>query len=424
MITSLSEDKIAPFLQRCFAAEQGFKSADKAAVGRECWKMWPYLEQVFLDKNAGFHHVDRSLAIQYARTLLASNQWTFTSSQGQTQTRSQLDWLRESLNRIFEGGDTRPNLSNAVHAYLWLKPVDPTVKKYSYQVSASLKGFGLIGGYYRGEITIKNVNGKNWTEQKFKIVLKGAQVQPAFTIKFEGTAETSNEWQPADFPGDIDLLAASIGGKGPGVKASAEGAVLTIFGSGVREPMIVTSEHADIGVNLSKKWSIDGPDLSGRWGEIRAKDLPHVQGPNVHVATDHAGLYGLESDAHFCLGSALLTEDARQALRVICANELRGFENPQSQLSILGYADTVGYANAGVAEANERNGRLSLLRAENSLQAIRDILGKQFKITNVTKTGEGQREAEKAGLAPGSADPRHRRVDVILNNTLVISLRV
>ena len=425
LLTSLSEDKIAPFLQRCFSAEQGFKSADKAAVGRQCWKIWPYLEQVFLDKNMGVHQVDRVLAIHYARTLLASNQWTFTSSQGQTQTRSQLDWLRESLNRIFEGGDARPNLQNTVHAYLWLKPVDPTATKHSYQVSASLRGFGLIGGYFRGEITIKNVGGKNWTEQTFKIVLKGAQVQPGFTVKFEGTAETSNEWLPADFPGSIDLLAASIGGAGPGVKASADGAVLTIFGSGIREPMIVTSQHADIGVNLSKKWSIDGPDLSGRWGEIRAKDdLPDVQGRTVHVATDHAGLYGLESDAHFCLGSALLTEDARQALRVMCANELRGLENPQSQLAILGYADTVGYANAGPAEANERNGRLSLLRAENTLQAIRDILGNRFKVTNVTKTGEGQKEAEKAGLVPGTADPRYRRVDVILNSTLVISLRV
>jgi V8-like Glu-specific endopeptidase len=424
LMTSLSEDKIAPFLQRCFSTEQGFKSADKAAVGRECWKIWPYLEQVFLDKDKGFHQVDRVLAIHYARTLLASNQWTFTSSQGQTQTRSQLDWLRESLNRVFEGGDSTPNLRNGVHAYLWLKPVDPTAQKHNYQVSASLKGLGLIGGYYRGEITIKNVGGKNWTEQTFKIVLKGFQVQLGFTVKFEGTAETSEEWLPADFPGYIDLLAASAGAKAPGVKASVGGAVLTIFGSGIREPMIVTSEDADIGVNLSKKWGIDGPDLSGRWGEIRAKDLPDVQGRNVHVATDHAGLYGLESDAHFCLGSALLTEDARQALRVMCANELRGFENPQSQLSILGYADTVGYANAGVAEANERNGRLSLLRAENTLQAIRDILGKRFKITNVTKSGEGQKEAEKAGLAPGSADPRYRRVDVILNSTLVISLRV
>jgi hypothetical protein len=190
--------------------------------------------------------------------------------------------------------------------------------------------------------------------------------------------------------------------------------------------MIVTSEDADVGVNLSKKWGIDGPDLSGRWGEIRAKDLPDVQGRKVHVATDHAGLYGLESDAHFCLGSALLTEDARHALRVTCANELRGFMNPQSQLSILGYADTVGYANASAEEANERNGRLSLLRAENTLQAIRDILGNRFKIpdTNVRKTGEGQREAEKAGFEPGTADPRYRRVDVILNNALVISLRV
>jgi hypothetical protein len=100
--------------------------------------------------------------------------------------------------------------------------------------------------------------------------------------------------------------------------------------------------------------------------------------------------------------------------------------NPQSQLSILGYADTVGYKGATPIEANERNGRLSLLRAENTLQAIRDILGDRFKIPekSIKTTGEGQKEAEKAGLTLGVADPRFRRVDVILNSALVISLRV
>jgi len=194
-----------------------------------------------------------------------------------------------------------------------------------------------------------------------------------------------------------------------------------------------------VGVDLGRKekggeqdvtrkswWEIDPPDLSGRWGEIRAKDLPDQPEQKVHVAIDYAQRYGFENDVHFCLGSALLTQDARQALRIVCANELAGFGNPDSRLSVVGFADTVGYKDATADQVHERNRTLSLLRAQNTVQAIRDILGDRFRIAepNIKMTGEGQQEAETAGPAHGKPDPRFRRVDVVLNSALVISLRV
>jgi len=212
---------------------------------------------------------------------------------------------------------------------------------------------------------------------------------------------------------------------------------MTIFGSGTWPPLIATSQEVDVDIDLGKEekrgeltksrwWDIDPPDLSGRWGEIRSKQLPDQTEQQVHVATDYAHRYGFQDHVHFCLGSALLTQDAWQALRIVCANELAGFGNADSRLSVLGFADTVGYKDATAEQQHERNRALSLLRAQNTVQAMQDILGDRFRIPerNITKTGDGQQEAEKAGLPLGQPDPRFRRVDVYLNSVLVISLRV
>jgi len=171
---------------------------------------------------------------------------------------------------------------------------------------------------------------------------------------------------------------------------------------------------------------LDPPDLSGRWGEIRAKQLPDESEQQVHVATDYSHRYGFRDNVHFCLGSALLTQDARQALRIVCANELAGFGNPDSRLSVLGFADTVGYKDATAEQVHERNRTLSLLGAQNTVKAMRDILGDRFRIEerNIKVTGDGQQEAEKASRALGHPDPQFRRVDVVLNSVLVVSLRV
>jgi hypothetical protein len=434
LVTGLAPDRIEPLLEACFRAAQGFKAEEKRAVVQQCHKPWNYIAGLF-DKEV--HPTDRLLAIHYARTVLALNRWTFRTTAGQTIRQSHLDWLQAALDRVAESGAT-PDVRGSIHGYLWLKPRSPTSPKHTYKVSASLRGAALIAGYFRGEITISKQDGKAWRET-FKVVLKGFQARAGFSVSFEGTAHAYDDWSPADFPGPIDLLSAAAGAKLLRLKLSAGAAVMTIFGSRRWPPLIATSQDVDVDVDLDKKekrreddvtkkkwWGIDPPDLSGRWGEIRSKQLPDQPEQQVHVARDYVHRYGFENDVHFCLGSALLTQDARQALRIVCANELAGFGNPDSRLSVLGFADTVGYKDATAEQAHERNRTLSLLRAQNTVQAIRDILGDRFRIAeqNIKKTGEGQQEAEKAGLALGKPDPRFRRVDVVLNTALVISLRV
>ena len=434
LVAGLAPDRIEPLLEACLRTTQGFKAEEKRAVVQQCHKPWNYIAGLF-DKE--IHPTDRLLAIHYARTVLALNRWTFRPASGQPIRQSHLDWLQVVLDRIAENGAT-PDVRGSIHGYLWLKPRPPTSPKHTYKISASLRGAGLIAGYFRGKITISKQDGKAWGET-FNVVLKGFQAQLGFSVTFEGTAHAYDDWSPADFPGPIDLLSAEAGAKLLKLELSAGAAVMTIFGSGLWPPLIATSQDVDVDIDLGKKekrreddvtrkkwWEIDPPDLSGRWGEIRSKQLPDQPEQQAHVATDYTHRYGFGNDVHFCLGSALLTQDARQALRIVCANELAGFGNADSRLAVLGFADTVGYKDATAEQAHERNRTLSLLRAQNTVQAIRDILGDRFRIAeqNIKVTGEGQQEADRAGLALGKPDPRFRRVDVLLNSVLVISLRV
>ncbi len=126
--------------------------------------------------------------------------------------------------------------------------------------------------------------------------------------------------------------------------------------------------------------------------------------------------YSLTDYVHFCFNSALLTEDGRQALRIMCANELTALMSPDSAIRIIAHTDRVGKPKDNYA--------LSALRAANTLVALEDILGNRFRIpkSNQKLEGKGEREAEKAGHAPNKPNADDRRVDIYINGRSVISL--
>jgi hypothetical protein len=208
LVIGLGPDRIEPLLEACFRAPQGFKRAEQAAVVQQCHKPWNYIAGL-LDKE--IYPTDRMLAIHYARTVLALNRWTFRTAGEAMIPLSHLDWLQAALDRIAEAGTT-PDVRGSIHGYLWLKPRPSTSAQHTYKVSASLKGAALIAGYFRGEVTISKQDGKAWRET-FRIVLKGFQAKPGFSVSFEGTAKAYDDWLPADFPGPVDLLAAEVGAK-------------------------------------------------------------------------------------------------------------------------------------------------------------------------------------------------------------------
>jgi len=127
---------------------------------------------------------------------------------------------------------------------------------------------------------------------------------------------------------------------------------------------------------------------------------------------------GLEEKIHFRLGSALLNPAAWQLLRVFCAKELTALRSAGSRLTIVGHADR--------RDTEQNNLELTDLRAKNTLQAIRDILGPDlFKIADehIELIGMGEQKAKEAGDRDRHQNPKWRKVQVILNSRLVVTLR-
>jgi outer membrane protein OmpA-like peptidoglycan-associated protein len=124
----------------------------------------------------------------------------------------------------------------------------------------------------------------------------------------------------------------------------------------------------------------------------------------------------IQERVHFRLGDALLTEDGRQALRIMAAKELASFVSEGSRLVLNGHADR--------KDCDERNVQLSDLRAKNTKQALKDILGDQLKIPDerFLTIGHGERRAAQAGDLDNKENRNWRRVEALLNSRLVIRL--
>ena len=207
----------------------------------------------------------------------------------------------------------------------------------------------------------------------------------------------------------------------PGVAANA--GFLHVYGSEIYPPMAVL--FSGVGFKIptkvpkSRRDLIPLPDLGGSWGKVQARWLPDLDYTTSHIKTDHAIASKLTEDVHFCSDGALLTEDARQALRIMCANELAALMSPTSRLAINGHTDR--------QDTPERNLALSDMRAQNTYKAIKDILGDKLAIpsdpSHTEVSGKGETEAERDGRPDNENNPKYRRTDIILNGRLVLTLR-
>jgi len=411
---SFKEDNISPLLQIYFSTSFDDTVSGRNKLFESSRKLADYIEKVFTNKDYGVFESsswksDVILAGYYARMILSQNRWTFKH-----RSMSQLDWIQVMLDGLAQFGGRIVSVIN----YLGLKPksmkggkpIDPTISPNKYKVSLDLTGFTF---YYRGTINISKESGQRWNES-FKISLLGIQVKPGFKIKGNGEASTYADWQPSDIPGKVVFLTASLGGKIPGVSGKVGAWIMQIFGSEIFPYMDVQNTELDIGMHGSTKFTLDLVNLGGLRGEIFDKKLPYKDYSKFSPVVDYSAVFGTKEDIHFCLDSAILTEDGRQALRIICANYLPAFINPDSKLDIVGHADRLG--------TPLYNYELSKFRAENTKKAIVDILGSKLAFMKINPWGEGE---SKAAIIdpPQTPNPQYRRVDIYLNSKLIISLQ-
>ena len=123
-----------------------------------------------------------------------------------------------------------------------------------------------------------------------------------------------------------------------------------------------------------------------------------------------------KSAIHFGVDEPSLTSYGRDAIREFCALWRSALGNPKNTLSIDGYTSTTG--------GEKHNQQLSELRAQNTLQAIRDILGPAFAIPEKQSraVGHGKLPALFKTLRDQWETPTWRKVEVRINGRLVLTL--
>ena len=425
LVDGLHADKIAPYLKNFFEQSGGSRVHERGARYKAARRLDDYIHNVFQDPKHGVHAADLVLARFYARTILTRNKWKFSY------TRSQLDWIQFIVSRVkldkwndllylpeYLGLSSGANLTAGAATSL-----------HTYNVTLKLVGAGLFVHYWRGTITIEKTTGDKW-KHSFSIWLIAGEA--GLTIKLHdtlsGKAESSFDWKPPDVPGRVSMGKVEAGVTVLGGKASAQAGFMHIHGRGYLPPLEVLFADTGLGIEVpfgkdedSRKVKPQAIDVSigpgGAWGKIGDKSFSDIDYSTVQIKTDYSVDYSLTGDVHFCLDSALLTEDARQALRIMCANELAAFMSTNSHLTIYGHTDR--------SQTDEYNLRLSTFRAENALQAIKDILGVKFKVSdrNVVALGKGEAEAKRDNRPENEVNPKYRRVDIVLNARLVLSLK-
>lgn len=430
LVTALATAKIQPFLVDYFEKQPGGHNvAEKLGRRQSANRLDDYLAKVMNDRTFGISQKvpgDMRLARFYARSILTENRYTYRNK------RSQLDWIQMMYSRAVSEDATLPAIANLLNL-----AVKPSGSPQTYKVTLRLTGGGFFLHGYHGTITIENTSeGRVWKKGEkhtFGCWLASFEWGGGVKIAEEttGTATSDFEWTPPDVPGPIRIAEAGAGISVGPLDLGGSAGFMVIEGSGYLPNLVVEFASGGLSAHIplpsgdkdrskKKKPSIKvGGHVGGSitMGRISSKPFPDIDYSTFFTKTDYAVERALLEDVHFCLDSALLTEDARQALRIVCATELPAFMSTDSHLTIIGHTDRSADA--------EYNLGLSKNRAQNTLQAIRDILDSQLGIpeSNIKVEGKGETQAKNDKRPDHEKNPTYRRVDVILNARLVLTLR-
>jgi outer membrane protein OmpA-like peptidoglycan-associated protein len=405
------------------SAEQRIRAQIVVAIDR-------YVGNLF----QGIHHEDLPLARRLAMGVLSREQYTDRDER----TQSVLAWLIDmapitKVRRERPTDDPIPSL----HHYLGIG-VDSTKHYYMFKVAMSataastdavdvitgqvmkayrLKSVGLGGGIFRGtlivtELTKQDKVGPKVWSQSYPIWLAQLGVGMGISLGSEDESEnhqivvTPFNWRADDFPGIFHLVDLTAGGGSYSIGATG----LFLRGS-ERFPEMA----ADLS-GLTKNYGLNA-ELSMAIGYVLPAGQTKPQSYRVPDETKYEASVRVEEAIHFPFSWEVLTEEARQKIRILAAKELALFRSGQPKMYFVGHADRV--------DEPEWNIALSHCRAFNAGQALRDALGKNYKY-NPDKEPEhfglGELGAAEAKDKDNIQNPNWRRVDIFINGRLVVQL--
>ena len=129
---------------------------------------------------------------------------------------------------------------------------------------------------------------------------------------------------------------------------------------------------------------------------------------------DYVATYGGTEDSHFELGSAALSDEGRDVIGWLAATELAALRSRGTEVFALGSADRVDTA--------WYNELLSTLRAENTLQALKDAVGPTMR-AKTNAQGLGETLPAGANQPDGHENPEFRRVWLSFSGQSVATLK-
>ena len=129
------------------------------------------------------------------------------------------------------------------------------------------------------------------------------------------------------------------------------------------------------------------------------------------------------SEVHFCHNKGSADRDGDAGTTDQCARGLISFMTPETHLDVHGHADTLGIKKK-TKKGEDFNTDLSRRRAANTVKAIKDILGPKFRINqkNIHEKPWEDKVAAKQYSGKPVASPIHRRVQIVINSVLVLTL--
>ena len=223
------------------------------------------------------------------------------------------------------------------------------------------------------------------------------------------TFETPYPWEPQNFNGPLligGVQASASAGPGGGGAA----AMMTVYGDGSLPALGLpgASLMAEAGLHAG----VEAGGTTGWIGGTAAPIRPALERPAPVVGES---AFAVGDATHFDIDDPQLTEDGIGAVRRTAALQLATLESTATTLRIDGYASTTG--------GDEHNQRLSAARARNVLQAIKDVVpGFAVPAANTHCAGHGETAARDTGEPDQTENVAWRRVDIVIDGALVLSL--
>jgi outer membrane protein OmpA-like peptidoglycan-associated protein len=331
-------------------------------------------------------------------------------------TRPYWDWLQVIVS-------SQPSYTKDIQKRLDMSPAGPTgpdAPQHRYRWMFSTVGLSpdlLVGiGGFLGVFVIEKLAPDQWTTKYFTVMgnVSGglsAGVTVGQTTDWD-YFETPFAWTTGNFRGAYAISGTSGGAAavaGPGYTAVA---FVNFYGDGTFP--VLSGDASGLAAIYGL---VAGATLGITSGYLWGGQEEAIRSAAVQKSVTGQSDYKTSAEVHFVVDDPSLTNEGHDAIRQMCALHRAALENPNSTLAIDGYTSTTGTV--------ERNQLLSTLRAQNTFQAIHDILGSTLAIPDaqIHVEGHGKTSALQAGEPDNTENPIWRKVEVQLNGQVVLTLR-